>query len=408
MPRATAAPVVLAVGLAVLAAGVALGTAFLLVGAVVLAAGLGIWITQLLPGRGHVHEARVEPARRPQPIAGLAGTVEQLGPGRPGYRLRLPTAVHPISAGVKGGLVGGLLMPVPALLWGLLTGHGIWFPINLLAGMVLPGVEDLTVADLEQFRVPLLIVGVIIHAVMAVIFGLIYGVLLPTLPPIPRPLAWGGLLMPLLWTVVSFALMGVVNPVLSERVSWFWFIVSQFVFGVVAALVLLAGERMRPGPAGLLAGLAGGAVMPLPAILWSLASGHGLWYPVNLLAGMVVPGLPPEELERFHPGWLAGALVLHACLSLGFGLTYSRLLLSLPPMPGPVAWGGLLIPLLWTAVSYGLMGVVNPLLQERVSWPWFAVSQLVYGVAVAAVVLRSELVPVPPAGQGADRFVVTG
>ena len=29
----------------------------------------------------------------------------------PGYRLRLPEKVHPISAGIKGGLVGGLVMP---------------------------------------------------------------------------------------------------------------------------------------------------------------------------------------------------------------------------------------------------------------------------------------------------------
>ena len=89
--------------------------------------------------------------------------------------------------------------------------------MNLLAGMVLPGVDRMTGAELEQFRPSLLLLGVFIHAVMSVVLGLIYGVLLPTLPPIPRPLAWGGLLMPLLWTGVSFVLMGSVNPVLSQR-----------------------------------------------------------------------------------------------------------------------------------------------------------------------------------------------
>src|SRR5262249_41246198 len=53
MPRPTAAPVVLALGMTLLAAGVALGTAFLVVGAVVVVTGLSIWIVQLLPGRGH-------------------------------------------------------------------------------------------------------------------------------------------------------------------------------------------------------------------------------------------------------------------------------------------------------------------------------------------------------------------
>ena len=56
---------VLALGLAVLAAGVALGTGFLVVGAVILVAGLGIWIGELMPGRGHIHEPLVEPARVP-------------------------------------------------------------------------------------------------------------------------------------------------------------------------------------------------------------------------------------------------------------------------------------------------------------------------------------------------------
>ena len=28
--------------------------------------------------------------------------------------------------------------------------------------------------------------------------------------------------------------------------------------------------------------------MPIPAMLWSVAAGHGIWYPVNLLAAMVL------------------------------------------------------------------------------------------------------------------------
>jgi hypothetical protein len=50
------------------------------------------------------------------------------------------------------------------------------------------------------------------------------------------------------------------------------------------------------------------------------------------------------------------------------------------------------------------MGVVNPLLQERVDWPWFVVSQFVFGVVAAIVVLRSEMVYVPPAGRGPENM----
>ena len=69
-------------------------------------------------------------------------------------------------------------------------------------------------------------------------------------------------------------------------------------------------------------------------------------------------------------------------------------------MPAAVAWGGLLMPLLWSGVSYGMMGVVNPVLQQRVDWPWFIVSQFIFGLAASVVVARSEQVRIPPAGAG--------
>ena len=115
------------------------GPAFLVVGGVLLIVGLGLWIAQLLPGRGHLHEPLVEPCARPSPVQPAPGTVEQIAAGHARLSLRLPEEVHPISAGVKGGIVGGLVMPLPALAYGVLSGHGIWYPVNLLAGMVLPG-----------------------------------------------------------------------------------------------------------------------------------------------------------------------------------------------------------------------------------------------------------------------------
>ena len=159
MPRPTAAPLVLALGMALLASGVVLGLGFLIAGAAVVVVGLGVWIAQLLPGRGHIHEPLAEPARRPRAVTSVPGRVERLQAGMPGYRLRLPEAIHPISAGVRGGIVGGAAMTVPALLWGLLSGHGIWYPVNLLAGMVLPGVGGMSVHELEQAHAVLLVVG---------------------------------------------------------------------------------------------------------------------------------------------------------------------------------------------------------------------------------------------------------
>jgi hypothetical protein len=236
---------------------------------------------------------------------------------------------------------------------------------------------------------------------MSVVLGLLYGVLLPTLPSVPRPIAWGGLLAPLLWTATSYAVMGVVNPVLERGVSWPWFIASQFVFGVVAAAVIRRSGTLRPALAGPLGGLVGGLLMTVPALLWGLLNGHGLWYPANLLAGMVLPDLgqrPLEELEQFHASWLAAALAMHAVLSVSFGTLLALVETKLPSIPGPVSWGGLVLPLLWTGTSYALMGVVNPVLQARVDWAWFVGSQFVFGVVAAVVVHRSEMIHIPPLG----------
>jgi hypothetical protein len=401
MPRPTVWPLVLSMGLLLMAVGVATNYALVVTGVVLFVFGLGGWVAQLLPGRGHIHEERATPEERPQAPAPAIGTVSRLGTDMPGYRLRLPIDMHPVSAGVKGGIVGGVVMAVPAIGYGVVSRHGIWYPINLLAGMVLPLSPD---RDLAQFDFGLFALAVVIHVTMCLVIGLLYGVLMPTLPDIPRPIAWGGLLMPLLWTAVSFSTMSVVNRVMEQGVDWPWFIASQFLFGVVAAVVVLSLKRLSPIPAGIVGGFVGGVVMALPALLWALANRHSIWYPVNLLAGMVMPmeNVTAQDpvLDQYHANWLFAAVAIHAVMSVAFGLLYGSLLPKLPPIPAPIAWGGMLLPLIWTGISYSLMGVVNPLLAERVDWRWFIVSQFVFGNAAGFIVVNSERVHIPPAGSG--------
>src|SRR5262249_14333701 len=152
------------------------------------------------------------------------------------------------------------------------------------------------------------------------------GVLLPTLPAVPREIAWGGLLMPIVWTGASYLAMSVVNPAMPGKVSWPWFLLSQFVFGITMPAVVLGAKNVPKVVAGMIGGLVGGAVMALPAVLWAAASGRGFWYPVNLLAGMLLPGpgkLEGAELGSFHPEWFLAAAAVHAVLSLAFGVLFA-------------------------------------------------------------------------------------
>jgi hypothetical protein len=246
MPAPTAWPIVLAFGLALLAAGMVTSLVFSAVGGILAAIGLSGWIRQMLPGGGEVRVELLPPERRPRPVPEHRGTVEELRVGMPGHRMHLPEKIHPYSAGVKGGIAGGIAMVVPALIYGVVSGHGFWFPINLLNGMVLnlPELSDgsLDLELLKRFHLGYFILATVIHLVISIGLGLMYGVLLPTLPG--KPIFWGGVVAPLLWTGAAYSFMGVINPALRVEVDWLSFVAAQFVFGIVAGIVVVRSEKV--------------------------------------------------------------------------------------------------------------------------------------------------------------------
>ena len=56
---------------------------------------------------------------------------------------------------------------------------------------------------------------------------------------------FGGLIAPILWSGLLHSVLEVLNPVLNQRIEWFWFILSQIGFGVVAGIVVSKQERIR-------------------------------------------------------------------------------------------------------------------------------------------------------------------
>ncbi len=68
--------------------------------------------------------------------------VGRLRLGEGGHRMRLPVEVQPLSAGVVGGLVGGVAMAVVALAYGLIAQGSLWYPVNLLSAAAMPAMAQ--------------------------------------------------------------------------------------------------------------------------------------------------------------------------------------------------------------------------------------------------------------------------
>ncbi len=175
----------------------------------------------------------------------------------------MPVEVQPLSAGIKGGIVGGVAMAVVAIGYGLLFQRSAWYPINLLSAVAMPAMAEADLATLRAFNGTALLLGIVAHGAISLLAGLLYAVILPMLPR--RHMLWGGLVAPLLWTGLLWALLGVINPALNARVDWRWFIASQVAFGLAAGYVVSKAQpiaTMQTWPLAARAGVEAAGAQP--------------------------------------------------------------------------------------------------------------------------------------------------
>jgi hypothetical protein len=148
-----------------------------------------------------------------------------------------------VTAGIKGGVAGGLAMAVLAMAYGIFSGTSIWYPINLLAAGFFPSAVHLPTSEIAAFRLGPLLIATTIHLITSLLVGLLYGAMLPMLPR--RPILLGGVIAPIAWTGLLHSVLGVVNPVMNQRIDWFWFVMSQIGFGIVAGFVVSRQEQVQ-------------------------------------------------------------------------------------------------------------------------------------------------------------------
>jgi hypothetical protein len=242
LPAPTAWPVVLAFGITLLLAGLITSASLSILGAILAVTASVGWFRDVLP---HEQEETVRVEAKATVVSTQRREVERLQVAPELPRALLPLETYPVSAGIKGGLAGSVAMAVLACLYGLLKQGSIWYPINLLAATTYPASAPASPAILNAFHPSAFFIALFIHLFTSLVVGLLYGAMLPMLPR--RPILLGGLIAPILWTGLLHSILGLINPLLNERIDWRWFIASQFAFGIVAGLVVVRQARVPVG-----------------------------------------------------------------------------------------------------------------------------------------------------------------
>jgi hypothetical protein len=224
----------LAFGFTLLFAGLLTSISLSGLGAILAIAGCVGWFREVFP---HQHEEFVPVVREDIRITTGRRVVDRLPVAQDQLRAWLPVHTYPISAGVKGGLAGGVAMAALACAYGVLKAGSIWYPINLLAAVVYAQSLRLGPAELNSFHAGSFAIAFGLHVLVSALVGLLYGAMLPMFAR--RPIVLGGLIGPVLWSGLLYSMLGLLNPLLESRIDWFWFIASQIAFGIVAGIVVM-------------------------------------------------------------------------------------------------------------------------------------------------------------------------
>ena len=263
VPASTPWPFVTAFGLALLFAGLVTSLAVSAVGAVVLLWGAVGWFRVVMPVQQEesLKVVRTLGAAR---VTSSTRKVDHLRPGAGGHRIRIPAEVHPYSAGLIGGAVGGVGMAIIACLYGLLAHGSIWYPVNLLAAAALPSLTNAGPDVLNTFQMSAFIIALLSHVVISLFVGLMFAALLPMMPS--RFTAfWGSFLAPVLWTALIASTLQLINPALNSKIAWGWFIASQIAYGLITGYIVAHSkwvETQQDWPLAARAGLEAPGLIP--------------------------------------------------------------------------------------------------------------------------------------------------
>lgn len=241
LPRPTAWPLVLALGVSLIALSMVTSIAFFYLGLAFSIAAIGGWFLQIFPVEAHetvpveVEDIEITTSRRL--------VQRERHPISEAPRSILPVETFRITTGIRGGIAGGIAMIAPATLFSLLKYHSLWYAMNLLAAGGFVSWAGASDAFLSQFHIQGLLAALAIHGCVSLLVGLLYGAMLPMFPR--YPIVTAGFMVPFIFTAILYSAIRIVSPILSDRIDWFWFVVSQVAFGLVCGYVVNLQARVR-------------------------------------------------------------------------------------------------------------------------------------------------------------------
>src|SRR5262249_14855962 len=151
LPAPTVWPMVVALGVTLGFTGLVTHLAVSVVGVVLAIIGGVGWWRNVLPAE-RVEHVPVSPAQSVQAwMTAAPRSVERLAFADDWHRVRVPVEVQPLSAGIRGGLLGACAMAVCAAIYGIVVQGSVWYPLNLLAAIAVPRMAEADVATLRAF-----------------------------------------------------------------------------------------------------------------------------------------------------------------------------------------------------------------------------------------------------------------
>jgi hypothetical protein len=239
LPAPTPWPMVLSFGLSLMITGMVTQWVISLLGLILTLRAMVGWFFDVFPHEKHISVAIQAGVVE---IVSTRTTREQL-PIDVNHRKLLPIETFSVMSGIRGGIVGGIAMVVPAALFGLIRYNSIWYAVNLLAAGGFVSWAGKSNEFLAQFHMGGLLAATAIHSLTSVLIGLLYGAMLPMFPR--KPILTAGFIAPFMWTGILHSALGIISPILNDRINWLWFVISQIAFGLVCGFVVNRHVKVR-------------------------------------------------------------------------------------------------------------------------------------------------------------------